>query len=65
MNTDSLYKLRLIMKLQAVINHWGSKTNVAKALGLHKSAITNWGDKVPQARQYQIEILTNGKLKAA
>ena len=53
------------MELQAVVEHFGSKTNIAKALDIHRSAVTNWKGTVPMSRQYQLQLLTGGKLKAA
>jgi transcriptional repressor of cell division inhibition gene dicB len=44
--------------------HYGSKTALAEALGISRAAVSLWGDTVPEARQYQLEILTKGKLKA-
>lgn len=52
------------MKLDDAINFFGSKKKLADALSINRSAITNWGDEIPEARQYQIQILTKGKLKA-
>jgi hypothetical protein len=37
---------------------------MARALGICRQSITSWGDTVPLARQYQIERLTGGRLKA-
>lgn len=42
----------------------GKKIDLAKAIGVSPSAITQWGDDVPVLRQYQIERLSKGKLKA-
>lgn len=54
------------MKTKDAVDFFGgSKTELANALGVDRSAITLWGDEVPQLRQYQIEVLTNGKLKAS
>lgn len=52
------------MKMKAAINHFGSKTNIAIALGCHKSAVTNWGVKIPKARQFELQIITGGILQA-
>lgn len=51
------------MKTIEVINHFGSKIGVARALNISPSAVTQWGELVPEQRQFQIEVLTNGKLK--
>lgn len=52
------------MTLQQVIDHFGSKSKVAEALGLVRSTVTNWGDEVPFGFQCEIQVITKGKLKA-
>jgi len=52
------------MKTKDAITHFGNKAKLAKALNISKSAITQWPDDVPALRAFQIERLTNGKLKA-
>ena len=51
------------MKTKDAAKHFGSKTKLAAALGITPSAVTMWGEDVPELRQYQIEQLTKGKLK--
>lgn len=46
------------------IKHFGSIQAMAAALGISYEAIRQWGDEIPELRQYQIEILTEGKLRA-
>lgn len=53
------------MTTEEVIKHYGSKAAVARALGLEKSAISQWGDEPPHLRQCELQILTKGKLKAS
>tara|TARA_R110002033_G_scaffold102085_2_gene150058 strand:- start:17 stop:202 length:186 start_codon:yes stop_codon:yes gene_type:complete len=52
------------MKTKDAILYFGSKSQLAKNLGLTKSAVSQWPDDVPELRAYQIERLTKGKLKA-
>jgi transcriptional repressor of cell division inhibition gene dicB len=52
------------MKTQDAIRHFGSATELAKALGIWKTAVSQWGENVPPRRAYEIERLTRGKLKA-
>lgn len=49
-------------KTQA-IEHYGSISALAKALKVTYEAVRQW-DSVPELRQYQIERLTQGALKA-
>ena len=45
------------------VSYFGSKVAIAKALGINKSAVTNWGKSVPTLRAYQLQVLTKGALK--
>lgn len=45
------------------VKYFGSKKKLADALGLHRSAISNWPDVVPRGRAFEIESVTDGKLK--
>lgn len=53
------------MTTEDVVKHYGSKAEVARALGIDKAAISQWGDEPPHSRQFQIQCLTKGKLKAS
>lgn len=53
------------MNMNEAIKHFGSKTKLAAALGINPSAVTQWGETVPESRQYQIQVMTKGKLKAS
>jgi DNA-binding transcriptional regulator YdaS (Cro superfamily) len=52
------------MKTKDAILYFGSKSQLAKNLGLTKGAVSQWPDDVPELRAYQIERLTEGALKA-
>lgn len=45
------------------VKHFGSKTLVAKALGIGKAAVSKWPPMVPPLRAAQLHQLTRGKLK--
>jgi biotin operon repressor len=45
------------------IKYFGSGSALAEALGLTRQAVADW-KRMPLGRQYQIEVLTNGELKA-
>lgn len=49
-------------KSQAV-HHFGSISALAKALGVTYEAVRQWR-QVPELRQYQIERITKGALRA-
>jgi len=52
------------MNIQKAIEFFGSKSELSRALGITPQALTYWGDEIPHVRQFQIEVLTKGKLKA-
>jgi hypothetical protein len=56
----------LDMTPQDVIAHFGTQVKTAQALGIKQSSIAGWIKKgeVPEGRQYQIQLLTGGKLQA-
>lgn len=51
------------MKTKTAADFFGSKKKLADALGISPSAVTMWGDEVPELRQYQIERITKGRVK--
>lgn len=52
------------MKTQDAILHFGSREALAAALSIDRSATYHWGDTVPLPRQYQLQVITDGKLVA-
>ncbi len=51
------------MKTREVADFFGSKKKLAEALGIQPSAVTMWGDHVPESRQYQIQVLSKGRFQ--
>jgi DNA-binding transcriptional regulator YdaS (Cro superfamily) len=52
------------MKTQDAIDLFGSGRAVAHALGITPAAVYQWGDYVPLARQFELQRITRGKLRA-
>lgn len=52
------------MQKSTVLEHFGTITATAKALGISHVAVSKWDNTIPKGRAYQIEVLTGGKLKA-
>jgi DNA-binding transcriptional regulator YdaS (Cro superfamily) len=53
------------MEFREAIELFGSQTNMAQSLGVSRQATTKWRrDGIPPLRQYQIESLSKGSLKA-
>ncbi len=52
------------MNKAEAIKHFGSSTELAKALGVSKATISQWGESPPIGRQFQIQVITKAKLKA-
>ncbi|TMO43422.1 hypothetical protein CWC25_12350 [Pseudoalteromonas sp. S4389] len=47
-----------------VIEHFGSATEVVKRLtNLSHGAVSQWEEVIPMGRAYEIQSITNGKLK--
>jgi len=46
------------------VRHFGGKKELAAALGIWPHNIARWGRRPPLKRQYEIEIMTDGALKA-
>lgn len=48
-----------------LISHYGNGAEAARALGVSRQAVNNWRvHGIPLGVQYQIELATNGRLKA-
>lgn len=52
------------MKTAEAITHFGSIPALARALGIARQAIYQWGETVPVGRAFQIQVITNGVLVA-
>ena len=50
------------MNTQTVVQYFGSAAAVAKALGISRAAVSQWGSLVPLATAARLEKLTNGEL---
>jgi DNA-binding transcriptional regulator YdaS (Cro superfamily) len=53
------------MKTTDAAAFFGSKKKLADVLLINPSAVTQWGEFVPESRQYQLQVLTKGKLKVS
>lgn len=52
------------MKTKDAIEFFGGIKPLADVLGIWPHNINRWGDTVPMARQYELEVKTKGALKA-
>lgn len=57
-------KNKKITPFQRVINYFGNASQLAKALGISRSAVGQWQGRIPPSRVYQIESITGGSLTA-
>lgn len=46
------------------INHFGGVMRLAAALGIWPQAVYKWGEYPPHDRQIEMEVITEGALKA-
>ena len=62
---DALIALTLDpMKKETAAKHFGSASALARALRISTAAVAQWGEDVPPLRQFQLEYMTGGKLRA-
>lgn len=52
------------MTTQEAKDYFGGIKELAEALGIWPHNVSRWGDYPPKSRQYEIEVKTNGALKA-
>ena len=52
------------MKTADAVKAFGSVRELAEALEVSVQAVYAWGDEVPTPRDFQIEVLTRGRLRA-
>lgn len=50
------------MKTKDVIEHFGDVKTLAARLNVTPQAIYQWGEIVPNGRDYQIQVITDGVL---
>lgn len=52
------------MKTREAKKYFGGVSKLARKLKIERAAIYQWGDEPPMGRQWEMELLTGGKLKA-
>jgi len=55
------------MTIDEALSYYGHKqTNICKAIGVSKNSVSRWytNNSIPYDKQCQIQVATNGKLKA-
>lgn len=50
-------------RTQALEYFGGTHEALAQALKISRPAVTQWGETIPEVRQYQIRAITEGKLE--
>lgn len=54
------------MELRKVVEHFGSQTALARALGIKQPSVAEWFERgIPIPRQYQIQVITDGAFKVS
>lgn len=51
------------MNKQTVLDELGGVSAVAKLLGIKPASVSMWPDPIPKGRAYELQTLTDGKLK--
>lgn len=52
------------MTTQEAVAHYGGVKKLADALGVWPQVVYAWGERPPMSRQYELEVKTEGQLKA-
>jgi hypothetical protein len=52
------------MTTEQAIKYFGSRKEMALALGIGLHGTYKWGDNPPPLRQFQMQKISNGKLKS-
>lgn len=52
------------MTYQDALDFFGTQVKLATALGIQQPAVSSWGKVIPERYQYQLEIITDGRLRA-
>jgi len=52
------------MTTKEAAEHFGGIKALADALEIWPQAVYSWGDKPPMSKQYELEVRTDGALKA-
>lgn len=53
------------MLTQDAVKFYKGKSKLAAALKISPAAVSQWGQRVPILRQFELQALTGGKLKVA
>ena len=63
---SSRYAENIGMKPHDLLTVFANKTEIARVLGVQPPSVHEWfaDGEIPETRQYQIEIVTSGALKA-
>lgn len=56
----------MAMTPKAALDHFKSKTRIARVLGVEPPSVFEWFSKgkIPEGRQYQLQIASDGALRA-
>lgn len=52
------------MKKVDAIKYFGSSAKLARFLSIDRTAVYQWGEFIPENRQYELEVKTGGILKS-
>ena len=52
------------MTYDEAIGHFGTQVKLAEALGIAQPTVSCWNREIPPPYQYQLEVITRGKLRA-
>ena len=51
------------MLKKTVVKYFGNQLSTAKALGLTRGSVSQWGEVIPEKQALRVEKISNGVLK--
>ena len=51
------------MKVSAAVNYFGSKSEIARRLGITRQAVSKWGELVPRGWAFELTAISSGVLR--
>lgn len=52
-----------MLKRKALKHFGGNGAELARALGISRKAVSDWGDIIPEGSAYKLQVITRGKLR--
>ena len=57
-------KKRILLKKSDAISFYGTKAALARAVGVNRQAVQQWGEYLPDDKAWYLHHITGGKINA-